>query len=76
MILLLVAVSAVFGCGVIPGGQTSTRTFTASGPATYLLSRFTQKTKQSLPIPWYCNQQRCCSGICTTLCNANTKCTT
>ncbi|KAJ1359085.1 hypothetical protein KIN20_017712 [Parelaphostrongylus tenuis] len=31
MILLLVSISAVFGCGVIPGGQTSTRTFTASG---------------------------------------------
>ncbi|KAJ1369342.1 hypothetical protein KIN20_030778 [Parelaphostrongylus tenuis] len=32
MILLLVSISTVFGCGVIPGGQTSTRTFTASGP--------------------------------------------
>ncbi|KAJ1361502.1 hypothetical protein KIN20_020770 [Parelaphostrongylus tenuis] len=33
MILLLVSISTVFGCGVIPGGQTSTRTFTASGPS-------------------------------------------
>ncbi|KAJ1366871.1 hypothetical protein KIN20_027652 [Parelaphostrongylus tenuis] len=33
MVLLLVSISAVFGCGVIPGGQTSTRTFTASGPS-------------------------------------------
>ncbi|KAJ1359496.1 hypothetical protein KIN20_018253 [Parelaphostrongylus tenuis] len=33
MILLLVSISSVFGCGVIPGGQTSTRTFTASGPS-------------------------------------------
>ncbi|KAJ1364276.1 hypothetical protein KIN20_024335 [Parelaphostrongylus tenuis] len=32
MILLLVSISTVFGCGVIPGGQTSIRTFTASGP--------------------------------------------
>ncbi|KAJ1369917.1 hypothetical protein KIN20_031523 [Parelaphostrongylus tenuis] len=32
MILLLGSISTVFGCGVIPGGQTSTRTFTASGP--------------------------------------------
>ncbi|KAJ1354732.1 hypothetical protein KIN20_011742 [Parelaphostrongylus tenuis] len=31
IILLLVSISAVFGCGVIPGGQTSTRTFSASG---------------------------------------------
>ncbi|KAJ1365099.1 hypothetical protein KIN20_025323 [Parelaphostrongylus tenuis] len=31
MILLLVSVSTVFGCGVIPGA--STRTFTASGPS-------------------------------------------
>ncbi|KAJ1367789.1 hypothetical protein KIN20_028780 [Parelaphostrongylus tenuis] len=33
MISLLVSISSVFGCGVIPGGQTSTRTFTASGPS-------------------------------------------
>ncbi|KAJ1361509.1 hypothetical protein KIN20_020782 [Parelaphostrongylus tenuis] len=33
MILLLVSISHVFGCEVIPGGQTSTRTFTASGPS-------------------------------------------
>ncbi|KAJ1359498.1 hypothetical protein KIN20_018255 [Parelaphostrongylus tenuis] len=33
MILSLVSISTVFGCGVIPGGQTSTRTFTASGPS-------------------------------------------
>ncbi|KAJ1356073.1 hypothetical protein KIN20_013697 [Parelaphostrongylus tenuis] len=32
IVSLLVAISTVFGCGVIPGGQTSTRTFTASGP--------------------------------------------
>ncbi|KAJ1365101.1 hypothetical protein KIN20_025326 [Parelaphostrongylus tenuis] len=32
MILLLISISTVCGCGVIPGGQTSTRTFTASGP--------------------------------------------
>ncbi|KAJ1368006.1 hypothetical protein KIN20_029051 [Parelaphostrongylus tenuis] len=31
MILLLVSISTVFGCGVIPGA--STRTFTASGPS-------------------------------------------
>ncbi|KAJ1348910.1 hypothetical protein KIN20_004318 [Parelaphostrongylus tenuis] len=33
MLLLLVSISTVFGCGVIPGGQTSIRTFTASGPS-------------------------------------------
>ncbi|KAJ1372729.1 hypothetical protein KIN20_034964 [Parelaphostrongylus tenuis] len=33
MILLLTSISTVFGCGAIPGGQTSTRTFTASGPS-------------------------------------------
>ncbi|KAJ1367283.1 hypothetical protein KIN20_028164 [Parelaphostrongylus tenuis] len=33
VILSLVSISTVFGCGVIPGGQTSTRTFTASGPS-------------------------------------------
>ncbi|KAJ1348027.1 hypothetical protein KIN20_020778 [Parelaphostrongylus tenuis] len=33
VILLLVSISTVFGCGVIPRGQTSTRTFTASGPS-------------------------------------------
>ncbi|KAJ1354083.1 hypothetical protein KIN20_010897 [Parelaphostrongylus tenuis] len=33
MILLVVSISTVFGCGVLPGGQTSTRTFTASGPS-------------------------------------------
>ncbi|KAJ1369446.1 hypothetical protein KIN20_030904 [Parelaphostrongylus tenuis] len=33
MISLLVSISSVFGCGVIPGGQTSTITFTASGPS-------------------------------------------
>ncbi|KAJ1351145.1 hypothetical protein KIN20_007098 [Parelaphostrongylus tenuis] len=33
MILLLVSISTVFGCGVVPGGQTSTRTFTAGGPS-------------------------------------------
>ncbi|KAJ1368928.1 hypothetical protein KIN20_030288 [Parelaphostrongylus tenuis] len=31
MILLLASISTVFGCGVIPGGQTSTRTSTVSG---------------------------------------------
>ncbi|KAJ1367830.1 hypothetical protein KIN20_028826 [Parelaphostrongylus tenuis] len=33
MISLLVSISTVFGCGVMPGGQTSTKTFTASGPS-------------------------------------------
>ncbi|KAJ1360299.1 hypothetical protein KIN20_020536 [Parelaphostrongylus tenuis] len=33
MMLLPVSISTVFGCGVIPGGQTSTRTFTARGPS-------------------------------------------
>ncbi|KAJ1368927.1 hypothetical protein KIN20_030287 [Parelaphostrongylus tenuis] len=33
IISLLVSISTVFGCGVIPGGQTSIRTFTASGPS-------------------------------------------
>ncbi|KAJ1361510.1 hypothetical protein KIN20_020783 [Parelaphostrongylus tenuis] len=33
MILLLVSISTVLGCGVIPGGQTSIRTFNASGPS-------------------------------------------
>ncbi|KAJ1369110.1 hypothetical protein KIN20_030507 [Parelaphostrongylus tenuis] len=32
-ILLLVSVLTLFGYGVIPEGQTSTRTFTASGPS-------------------------------------------
>ncbi|KAJ1359500.1 hypothetical protein KIN20_018258 [Parelaphostrongylus tenuis] len=33
VILLIVSISTLFGCGVIPGGQTSSRTFTASGPS-------------------------------------------
>ncbi|KAJ1352560.1 hypothetical protein KIN20_008945 [Parelaphostrongylus tenuis] len=33
MILLLVSISTVFGCGVIPGSQTSTKTFIAGGPS-------------------------------------------
>ncbi|KAJ1369914.1 hypothetical protein KIN20_031518 [Parelaphostrongylus tenuis] len=49
MILLLVSISTVFGCGVIPGGQTSTRTFTASRPSNLpiiaaLAQRFAMQT--------------------------------
>ncbi|KAJ1366528.1 hypothetical protein KIN20_027208 [Parelaphostrongylus tenuis] len=72
MILLLVSISHVFGCGVIPGGQTSTRTFTAQRAQQLTYSRgLHRKQRNSYNIPWYCNQQGCCSGTCTTFCNAN-----
>ncbi|KAJ1354733.1 hypothetical protein KIN20_011743 [Parelaphostrongylus tenuis] len=41
-----------FGCGVIPGGQTSTRTFTASGPSNLpIIAVYTDKTEISALIP-------------------------
>ncbi|KAJ1349760.1 hypothetical protein KIN20_005407 [Parelaphostrongylus tenuis] len=49
MILLLISISTVFGCGVIPGGQTSTRTFTASGPSNLPIIAVYTDNKQSLP---------------------------
>ncbi|KAJ1354084.1 hypothetical protein KIN20_010898 [Parelaphostrongylus tenuis] len=52
MILLLVSISTVFGCGVIPGGQTSTRTFTASGPSNLpVLAVYTDNNAVSALIP-------------------------
>ncbi|KAJ1357663.1 hypothetical protein KIN20_015849 [Parelaphostrongylus tenuis] len=52
MILLLVSISTVFGCGVIPGGQTSTRTFTASGPSNLpIIAVYTDKSEISAVIP-------------------------
>ncbi|KAJ1355977.1 hypothetical protein KIN20_013578 [Parelaphostrongylus tenuis] len=55
IILLLVSISTVFGCGVIPGGQTSTRTFThcqrTQQPTYY---RGLHRKQSSLcPSPWY-----------------------
>ncbi|KAJ1351197.1 hypothetical protein KIN20_007167 [Parelaphostrongylus tenuis] len=52
MISLLVTISAVFGCGVIPGGQTSTRTFTASGPSNLpIIAVYTDNNVLSTRIP-------------------------
>ncbi|KAJ1361499.1 hypothetical protein KIN20_020765 [Parelaphostrongylus tenuis] len=52
MILLLVSISTVFGCGVIPGGQTSSRTFTASGPSNLPITAvYTEKNKVSALVP-------------------------
>ncbi|KAJ1365059.1 hypothetical protein KIN20_025278 [Parelaphostrongylus tenuis] len=52
MILLLVSISTVFGCGVIPGGQTSTRTFTASGPSNLpIIAVYTDMNQVSALIP-------------------------
>ncbi|KAJ1368964.1 hypothetical protein KIN20_030330 [Parelaphostrongylus tenuis] len=52
MILLLVSISAVFGCGVIPGGQTSTRTFTASGSSNLpIIAVYTDKNEVSALVP-------------------------
>ncbi|KAJ1367427.1 hypothetical protein KIN20_028336 [Parelaphostrongylus tenuis] len=52
MILLLVSVSTVFGCGVIPGGQTSTRTFTASGPSNLpIIAVYTDRNEISALVP-------------------------
>ncbi|KAJ1364767.1 hypothetical protein KIN20_024924 [Parelaphostrongylus tenuis] len=52
MISLLVSISTVFGCGVIPGGQTSTRTFTASGPSNLpVIAVYTNNNAVSALIP-------------------------
>ncbi|KAJ1368642.1 hypothetical protein KIN20_029857 [Parelaphostrongylus tenuis] len=52
MILLLVSISTVFGCGVIPGGQTSTRTFTASGPSNLpIIAVYTKNRAISAIVP-------------------------
>ncbi|KAJ1355982.1 hypothetical protein KIN20_013585 [Parelaphostrongylus tenuis] len=52
MILLLVSISTVFGCGVIPGGQTSTRTFTASGPSNLpIIAVYTENSVVSALVP-------------------------
>ncbi|KAJ1355706.1 hypothetical protein KIN20_013208 [Parelaphostrongylus tenuis] len=52
MILLLVSISTVFGCGVIPGGQTSTRTFTASGSSNLpVIAVYTKNNAVSALIP-------------------------
>ncbi|KAJ1353547.1 hypothetical protein KIN20_010194 [Parelaphostrongylus tenuis] len=51
-ILLLVSISTVFGCGVIPGGQTSTRTFTASGPSNLpIIAVYTENKAFSAVVP-------------------------
>ncbi|KAJ1360311.1 hypothetical protein KIN20_019245 [Parelaphostrongylus tenuis] len=42
----------VFGCGVIPGGQTSTRTFTASGPSNLpIIAVYTENKAISAVVP-------------------------
>ncbi|KAJ1353540.1 hypothetical protein KIN20_010184 [Parelaphostrongylus tenuis] len=42
----------VFGCGVIPGGQTSTRTFTASGPSNLpIIAVYTESNVVSALVP-------------------------
>ncbi|KAJ1371034.1 hypothetical protein KIN20_032903 [Parelaphostrongylus tenuis] len=52
MILLLVSIPTVFGCGVIPGGQTNTRTFTASGPSNLpVIAVYTNDNQISAVIP-------------------------
>ncbi|KAJ1373418.1 hypothetical protein KIN20_035809 [Parelaphostrongylus tenuis] len=74
IILLLVSISAVFGCGVIPGGQTSTRTFTASGPSNLpIIAVYTENKAISAVVPGIATRQGCCSGTCTTFCNANSE---
>ncbi|KAJ1350970.1 hypothetical protein KIN20_006901 [Parelaphostrongylus tenuis] len=52
MISLLVSISSVFGCGVIPGGQTSTTTFTASGPSNLpVIAVYTKNSAVSAIVP-------------------------
>ncbi|KAJ1358578.1 hypothetical protein KIN20_017045 [Parelaphostrongylus tenuis] len=52
IILLLVSILTVFGCGVIPGGQTNTRTFTASGPSNLpIIAVYTNNNAVSALIP-------------------------
>ncbi|KAJ1367821.1 hypothetical protein KIN20_028816 [Parelaphostrongylus tenuis] len=52
VISLLVSISSVFGCGVIPGGQTSTRTFIASGPSNLpIIAVYTQNSAVSAIVP-------------------------
>ncbi|KAJ1367820.1 hypothetical protein KIN20_028814 [Parelaphostrongylus tenuis] len=52
MISLLVSISSVFGCGVIPGGQTSTRAFTASGPSNLpVIAVYTENSAVSAIVP-------------------------
>ncbi|KAJ1367828.1 hypothetical protein KIN20_028824 [Parelaphostrongylus tenuis] len=52
MITLLVSISTGFGCGVIPGGQTSIRTFTASGPSNLRITAvYTNNDQISALIP-------------------------
>ncbi|KAJ1367819.1 hypothetical protein KIN20_028812 [Parelaphostrongylus tenuis] len=52
MIFLLVSVSTVFGCGVIPGGQTSTRAFTASGTSNLpVIAVYTENSAVSAIVP-------------------------
>ncbi|KAJ1357220.1 hypothetical protein KIN20_015318 [Parelaphostrongylus tenuis] len=52
MISLLVSISSVSGCGVIPGGQTSTRTFTASGTSNLpVIAVYTNNIALSALIP-------------------------
>ncbi|KAJ1368777.1 hypothetical protein KIN20_030053 [Parelaphostrongylus tenuis] len=52
MISLLVSISTVFGCGVIPGGQTSTRTFSASGPSNLpIIAVYTDMNQVAALIP-------------------------
>ncbi|KAJ1360315.1 hypothetical protein KIN20_019250 [Parelaphostrongylus tenuis] len=52
VILLVISISTVFGCGVIPGGQTSTRTFTASGPSNLpIIAVYTENKVFSALIP-------------------------
>ncbi|KAJ1361501.1 hypothetical protein KIN20_020769 [Parelaphostrongylus tenuis] len=52
MILLLVSISTVFGCGVIPGGQTSTRYFTARGPSNLpIIAVYTENSVVSALVP-------------------------
>ncbi|KAJ1364737.1 hypothetical protein KIN20_024890 [Parelaphostrongylus tenuis] len=52
MILLLVSISTVFGCGVVPGGQSNEWTFTARGPSHLpIIAVYTDKNAVSTQFP-------------------------
>ncbi|KAJ1365410.1 hypothetical protein KIN20_025700 [Parelaphostrongylus tenuis] len=72
MISLLAAISAVQGCGVIPMGQASTRTFNVTGftlPVAMVYSPHSMSRLRSLAL----HLARGCSDICITSCNANSE---
>ncbi|KAJ1359362.1 hypothetical protein KIN20_018067 [Parelaphostrongylus tenuis] len=63
MISVLITIAAVLGCGVMPAGQASNRTFTVSGFTLPVAMVFLNRIQHPGSLPWYSPNEEAARGF-------------